>query len=110
MEIWDSMEAIEEESTKRKILNAKAKSKKYEKKMAGQYVMSWRIGYLVKFLFSIHSKTHISVCSWQNIQIGQSYSQQRMYGIFERVIMFSWLKALNHKIIGVHFEVCSRPN
>ena len=35
MEIWDSMEAIEEESTKRKILNAKAKSKKYEKKMAG---------------------------------------------------------------------------
>ena len=43
MEIWDSMEAIEEESTKRKILNAKAKSKKYEKKMAGQYVMSWRI-------------------------------------------------------------------
>ena len=43
MEIWDSMEAIEEESTKRKILNAKAKSKKYEKKMAGQYVMSWQI-------------------------------------------------------------------
>ena len=37
------MEAIEEESTKRKILNAKAKSKKYEKKMAGQYVISWRI-------------------------------------------------------------------
>ena len=57
MEIWDSMEAIEEESTKRKILNAKAKSKKYEKKMAGQYVMSWQIHYLLKLLFTIHSQT-----------------------------------------------------
>ena len=33
MEIWGSMEAIEEESTKRKILNVKAKAKKYDKKM-----------------------------------------------------------------------------
>lgn len=35
MEIWGSLEKIEEESTKRKILSAKAKAKKYEKKMKG---------------------------------------------------------------------------
>ncbi|XP_067936472.1 DNA repair protein complementing XP-A cells homolog [Watersipora subatra] len=33
MEIWGSMETIEEESTKRKILNVKAKAKRYDKKM-----------------------------------------------------------------------------
>lgn len=35
MNIWGSMENIEEESTKRKILSAKAKAKKYDKKMKG---------------------------------------------------------------------------
>ncbi|KAF6034577.1 XPA [Bugula neritina] len=33
MEIWGSMENIEEEATKRKILSAKSKAKKYDKKM-----------------------------------------------------------------------------
>lgn len=33
MEIWKSMDAIEEEETRRKIMNAKSKAKKYDKKM-----------------------------------------------------------------------------
>lgn len=33
MEIWESMDAIEEEATRRKIVSAKSKAKKYDKKM-----------------------------------------------------------------------------
>lgn len=37
MELWESMDNIEEEKTKRKILNAKARAKKYDKKMKGEF-------------------------------------------------------------------------